>query len=210
MKYRVFIPGSPDTFKNYAAAIQAAGAEPCFHCSAEECHALLLPGGEDIEPWRYGQPVCGSVDMKPERDAMEFSVLERFFPLQRPILGICRGLQLINVFLGGTLVQDLPGHRQSGGFDRLHRSHSTPSLLTSLYEQGTILNSAHHQAIDRLGSGLTAVQWTPDGVIEAVVHKDLPIYALQWHPERMRGPFAKPGTADGDLVFQAFLSLCKS
>lgn len=95
---------------------------------------------------------------------------------------------MINVLLGGTLHQDIPGHRQSGNDELRHGSRTVDPLLLSLYGERFVVNSTHHQAIDRLGEGLRAVQWADDGTVEAVRHETLPIFAVQWHPERHHEP----------------------
>ena len=83
---------------------------------------------------------------------------------------------------------------------------TAPSPLRELYGQDVVVNSAHHQAADRLGSGLRAVQWAPDGVVEAAVHETLPAWGVQWHPERLSGPFALPGAAEGTPLIAAWLA----
>ena len=169
----VFIWGVPEQYGNYRRAVAAAGGRTriCRDLSeAGGCDALLLPGGGDMEPRRYGQANTASRDLEPERDEAELLLLERFTAAGRPVLGICRGMQVLNVFFGGTLLQDLPGHSQAAGRDRLHRVRTAPSPLRELYGQDVVVNSAHHQAADRLGSGFRAVQWAPDGVVEAAVH----------------------------------------
>lgn len=181
----IYLWGNPERFANYRRAIEAAGGTACFHADAEECDALLLAGGGDLEPWRYGQVNTASRDLDPERDAAELALLETFVAAGKPVLGICRGLQTINVFFGGTLVQDLPGHSAVEGIDRLHRVTTAPSVLQELFGEQCIVNSSHHQAVDRPGRGMQAVQWAPDGTVEAMVHERLPIWAVQWHPERL-------------------------
>ena len=96
--------------------------------------------------------------------------MQQFAVLRRPILGICRGLQTINVYFGGSLLQDIPGHSTVGDIDRLHRVRTVPSLLRELYGEEGIVNSAHHQAAGRLGAGLRVIQWAPDGTVEALQH----------------------------------------
>ena len=182
---RVYIWGEAARFQNYQRAIIASGGEVQFGGSIEGCDALLLPGGGDVEPWRYGQKNIASYHFEPERDAAELELLNQFTTLRKPVLGICRGIQTINVFFGGTLVQDICGHDASGWIDRYHTVRTVPSLLRNVCGDKTIVNSAHHQAIDRLGMGLEVVQWTADGTIEAVRHKVWPLWGLQWHPERM-------------------------
>lgn len=198
----VYIWGSPERYKNYRRAVEAAGGQVRFGGRIDGCGALLLPGGGDMEPWRYGQANTGSRCLEPERDAAELLLLERFTTLGRPVLGICRGLQTINVFFGGTLIQDLSGHSSVDGIDRLHRVRAAPSPLRDLYGERCVVNSAHHQAADRLGSGLCAVQWASDGTVEALCHKSLPVWGVQWHPERTGG------VLDGGKLFEAFLPLC--
>ncbi len=204
----IFILGESGKYPRYEAAIRMAGgevlAETCWK-DAGRCDALLLPGGGDLEPWRYGEANTASRNLDPVRDQQEYLLMQQFAVLRRPILGICRGLQTINVYFGGSLLQDIPGHSTVGDIDRLHRVRTVPSLLRELYGEEGIVNSAHHQAAGRLGAGLRVIQWAPDGTVEALQHTALPVWAVQWHPERLApGP---EGTADGGQLFQAFLQL---
>lgn len=105
MSLKVCIPGDAGTYRNYRAAVQKAGGIPCFHTSPEVCDCLLLPGGGDLEPWRYRQANTASRNLEPDRDALEWSLLAHFLSRKKPILGVCRGMQVINVFFGGNLVQ---------------------------------------------------------------------------------------------------------
>lgn len=202
MKKTVYIWGEPESFANYRRAVEAAGGRAFFgggiHGRAA-CDALILPGGGDLEPWRYGQKNTASRNLEPERDEAELQLLEKYTAAGKPVLGICRGLQTINVFFGGTLAQDIPGHSAINGADRVHPVRAVPSPLPPLC--GGEVNSAHHQAADRLGSGLQAVQWGMDGVVEALCHQRLPVWAVQWHPERLAVSDA------GRQLFKAFLAL---
>ena len=210
MRTVIFLWGQPGQYCNYARALESAGAAVRISQSpadAAGCAALLLPGGGDLEPWRYGQVNSASRGLEPERDAAELLLLEQFTVEKKPVLGICRGLQTINVFFGGTLIQDLPGHGQAAGRDRLHRVRTASSPLLNLWGTTSVVNSAHHQAIDRLGQGLRAVQWTADGTVEAVIHQALPVWGVQWHPERLTGSLALPGAAEGGRLFAAWLTL---
>jgi len=206
MGTKIFLAGEADKFGNYVRAIEAAGGIPVASVDpgeAESCAGLLLPGGGDIEPWRYGRKNTASCELEPERDARELAVLQRFAAFEKPVLGVCRGLQLINVFFGGTLCQDFPGHSRYNGIDRLHAVRAVPSPIFEVCGERCVVNSSHHQRIDRVGEGLRAVQWAPDGTVEAVCHETLPIWAVQWHPERLGGK-------TGETLFRAFLAACES
>ena len=197
---RVYILGNAERYRNYRHAVETAGGLVQFGGEPQNCDALLLPGGGDIEPWRYGQENTASRNLEPERDAREMELLEQFIARKRPVLGICKGFQIINVFFGGTLIQDFPGHHAVAGVDRYHRVRSVSAELTYACGEGCIVNSAHHQIVDRIGKGLRVLQWAPDGVVEAFSHKDMPVWGMQWHPERLKGEV-------GNSVFRAFLKL---
>jgi gamma-glutamyl-gamma-aminobutyrate hydrolase PuuD len=154
---------------------------------------LLLVGGGDLDPVRYGAvPHPRNTPVNVARDDAELALLEEALAQRLPILGICRGLQLLNVALGGTLHQHVPdvvGHeRHSGGgsvFSR-HEVHLRPRCVLARSLNRTTLDvpSLHHQAIDRLGTGLTACAWSDDGLIEAAELQDHPFtVGVQWHPE---------------------------
>lgn len=205
MRKTVYIWGGAERFANYRRAVESAGGRAVFgrdsRGQGQAWDALLLPGGGDMEPWRYGQENTASRGLEPERDRAELELLAEFTAAGKPVLGVCRGLQTVNVFFGGTLVQDIPGHSAVDGMDRLHRVRTVPSPLRTLCGAASLVNSAHHQAADRLGSGLRAVQWAEDGVVEALCHRNLPVWAVQWHPERLEASGA------GRRLFGAFLEL---
>lgn len=206
MSCAIFIFGQEDKYLNYRKALELAGGQAVFGATAETaaaCDGLLLPGGGDLEPWRYGQPNTASRGLEPERDAAELALLEQFTAAKKPVLGICRGLQTVNVFFGGTLVQDLPGHSAVDGADSLHAVRTAASFLSGTCGERAVVNSAHHQATDRLGQGLEAVQWAEDGVVEALAHRMLPVWGVQWHPERLAGSDL------GRRLFAAFLDRCR-
>lgn len=212
MERPLFIWCRSGSYANYMEAVQSAGGHVRVSehpADAVGCGGLLLPGGGDLEPWRYGQENLASRSLEPERDQAELELLDWFLAERKPVLGICRGMQTINVFFGGTLIQDLPGHSAVSEIDRLHAVRTAPSVLWALYVEQVIVNSAHHQAVGRLGAGLEAVQWAPDGIVEALVHRSLPVWAVQWHPERLRSTRHKAGAADGDRIFRSFLETCR-
>ena len=183
--------------------------------------ALLLPGGGDITPAFFGQKNHGSRNIDVELDIIQLQALDIFYKLKRPVLGICKGMQIINVYFGGTILQDIeeaPRHAWVDG-DQLHStSVQEGSFLEKLYGRRMVTNSAHHQAIDRLGRELRVIQKADDGVTEGIVHDRLPILGVQWHPERLffsqgycppaHSPSDEP--ADGRILFSYFLSLCPS
>ena len=176
----------PANFENYRLALTSLGALLTEDPAAAD--ALLLPGGGDVDPRRYGQEIDGSENIDPDRDARELALIDAFRGAGKPILGICRGHQLINVAFGGTLHQHIEGHSRIDGRDRIHASRTLDPLLTRLYGERFPVNSAHHQSVDRLAPGFEAVQWADDGTVEAMRHRTLPIFSVQWHPERLREP----------------------
>ncbi len=163
----------------------------------EQCSGLVLSGGGDIDPLLYNRPDelprVSEVDKR--RDAFELRVIETALRGSIPVLGICRGTQLFNVFQGGTLVPDIeaaghPSHRGDEG-DRRHGVEIVPgsTLHAACGVASGEVNSSHHQAIERVGRGLRVAARSMDGIIEAVEWEDarsqVPVQLVQWHPERM-------------------------
>ena len=136
-----------------------------------------------------------AADRVPLRDAFEIALLDAAVNSGLPVLGICRGPQLINIAAGGTLHQHLPEHAATDG-----PPDATPhtvitvegSQLREMYGPEVAVNSLHHQAVDQLGDGYIATAHSPDGIIEGIEHAELPILAVQWHPELMTGALADP------------------
>ncbi|MCM1496814.1 MAG: gamma-glutamyl-gamma-aminobutyrate hydrolase family protein [Bacteroides sp.] len=194
MGSKILIAGKPDQIQNYVQAFQRFGVESIsiFQCSWKEALALpglVLPGGGDISPSLMKQENQGSVQIDETLDRLQFKILEEFCKARKPILGICKGLQVINVYFGGTIVQQLPTahmHEYRNG-DQNHMTIALQdSVLERLYGLRFPVNSAHHQGIGVLGNGLEAIQFAKDQVIEGIIHKKLPILGVQWHPERMQ------------------------
>ncbi len=175
-----------------AAAIDAEYCTPSRDLEMERFRGLVLTGGTDVDPALYGQTRAPETDAPDnERDRSELRLLEQAAKRDLPVFAICRGLQILNVFFGGTLQQHLPetaGHRCRPA-DKGQPVHSVSiepdSLLAAGCECRTLdVNSRHHQAVDRLGSGLRVTAKAPDGVIEAIEPVDkLVVLAVQWHPE---------------------------
>lgn len=184
---------------------------------AQELDGLVLQGGTDISPQTYGEkPLRPEWAGDPERDRYELELLKRFSDLKKPILGVCRGQQLINVALGGTLYQDtatqMPGalpHHDASIYDENYHliEFTTDSRIGALYPGITRakVNTLHHQAIDRLGAGLQAeAHCVEDNVIEAIGFKG-PQYlvGVQWHPEFLHG--RGDGVLDAGPILHEFL-----
>lgn len=204
MRPRIYICGDEKTYFHYARAVLRVGGIASF-TAADTCDGLLLPGGGDIDPHRYGQENTASRNVDSALDAREFALLDRFLAAGKPILGVCRGMQLLNVYFGGTLVQDCRGHEAIDGADRLHRVENTSGLFRRLFGKNCIVNSAHHQIVARVGSGLTVGQRASGGVVEALCHKALPVWGVQWHPERLPRKSGEIPLADGLALYRAFL-----
>ena len=215
---RIAIPTNrPQAVSNYLHALTMTGAqgEAGREFSPDQYDGLLLPGGCDVTPARYGKEPIPQEITDDDQDALQFDVLARFLGAEKPVLGICRGHQLLNVAFGGTLIQDLPGaekHRSLlSGEDNVHPVRAErDSFLYRIYGSGFRVNSSHHQGIDLPGKGLRAVLHTEDGVTEAVEHDSLPVWGVQWHPERMCFLHQRDDTVDGSLIFRFFLEQCRA
>ncbi|MGW8484514.1 gamma-glutamyl-gamma-aminobutyrate hydrolase family protein [Microbacterium sp. NPDC055903] len=159
--------------------------------AARASDLIILMGGEDVDPRLYGDKVDypGSGHHEPRTDSTHIAVVLEALQQRKPVLGICRGLQLINVALGGTLVQHLPtvnNHRGPSAADAFARMRVRLEPGTGLepdVNEALPVMCTHHQAIDALGSGLVVAARAADGVIEAAVHETAPITGVQWHPE---------------------------
>src|SRR3990167_4975328 len=163
---------------------------------------VLIPGGSDIDPSHYGELNSYSRPYSPERDALEFALVEQTLKDGKPLLGICRGHQLINVVAGGTLFQDI--ELDAGVV------HNEPSHKANLYKPSrrigqltgkkSTVNSYHHQAVHKVAPGWRIGLLSDDGIIESIEHPSLPVLSVQFHPEVLAG---------GRKYFQAFIGLQK-
>jgi len=196
-----FSPKRPDSYyEPYVRAVAGAGAEPVLVPATPALHSemtrmlqrvdgLLLPGGWDMDPALYGEPaveVLGTTDV--ELDRAEIEAVTEAMAIELPVLGICRGQQVLNVALGGTLRQHVEGHDGRGQpRDRLAhpvRVERDSELARAAGGAEVIVNSLHHQAVKELGSGLQVTATSPDGVIEGVEHGEA-VVAVQCHPEEL-------------------------
>ena len=179
-----------------------------------ECDGVLLTGGSDVEPQRYGEPPLAGITLETDgaRDALDLAVLSRADSRGWPVLGICRGLQILNVHRGGSLIQDLDsagleGHTSAGARDHLAHivTRDPHSRWLSQLPDEFRVNSRHHQAARRRGDGLRVVASAPDGVVEAIegIDTDRFLLAVQWHPEDVAG-------GAHEAVFRAFRASCES
>jgi putative glutamine amidotransferase len=183
------------------AAVRELGWQPTLIATAEqpveatltqvtEADAVVVLGGEDVDPSFYDGPASypGSGHHEPLADEAQIETIRLAARDGIPLLGICRGTQVINVAFGGTLVQHLPedgAHRRAapGSLELVPTNPVLSGDLAVILDADVPVWCGHHQAIDRLGEGLVPVAVAADGVIEAVVHEDAPITGAQWHPE---------------------------
>lgn len=159
---------------------------------AETCDGLILCGGYDIAPY-YSNANTNPQDHYYEKgvDALDFYFLDAFVKVKKPVLGICRGLQLLNVYFHGTLQNIAQAkHETTPHMHEITPSHDT--IFAQLLKEHQEVNSYHHQAIDALGTSLRIGAISQDGIVEAIVHETLPILGVQWHPEKMEQDFILP------------------
>ena len=156
---------------------------------ADALDGLLLTGGGDVDPALYGEAMNGSGEITPARDAYELALCKAMIARSKPILGICRGIQVLNVAMGGTLVQDIPSHLGiHHPYGTLHPARLDPdSFLGEKLGGDHMVNSTHHQCVKALAPGMKIVATSEDGRIpEAIQAEDgRPFYGVQWHPERL-------------------------
>lgn len=234
-KPRILIPSAyhpdqgPRVFANlaYVRALEEAGAlllitgRPHDDADIDALIAftdgLFLMGGSDMEPIHYGKNVCKHISAPdPERDHLELELLKRAHERRIPVLGICRGMQVMNVFSGGALFRDLEDehahplkHDNHDNPDRSFLAHevdvSADSLLGTIMGSGKIgVNSLHHQGVSRAGDGLRASAVAPDTLVEAIEKSDEPFWlGVQWHPEEL-------GDKAAQKLFNAFIEAARN
>lgn len=207
--------------QDYVDAVTAAGGIPVIlpytedpaklRQTADELDGFLFTGGLDVDPVRYGETKeHDSVEIDEARDRFEFAAFPFFYGTGKPILGICRGLQVLNVLRGGTLFQHIEGHRQT------EKEHEARPKTVRLEEGSTLkeltgkneiyVNSFHHQAVKDLAPGLKAEAFSEDGYVEAFKDpKHRFFYAVQFHPERY---FNAPDDDHSHKIFEIFVKSC--
>ncbi|MBR5539146.1 MAG: gamma-glutamyl-gamma-aminobutyrate hydrolase family protein [Clostridia bacterium] len=197
--------------QSYISAIEGVGAEaiveypPRYDASYD---GLVLCGGADIHPKWYNEEINGSVGIDTDMDEAEFALMDAFVKTCKPVLGICRGHQFVNVFFGGSLYQHIPEAELHTG-SKAHLVTSEPnSILRELYGTSFSVNSTHHQAVKKLGDGLRATASWGGKYIEATEHTSLPVISVQWHPEGMCFDRKRDDTVDGAKIFEYFVNMC--
>lgn len=185
--------------ENVITYFQDAGCYACIISPKEDYSIvdrfdfIVIPGGPDVNPKLYGQPVHPETHFEKDgiRDQFEKKIIERAMEVGKPIFAICRGLQLVNVVLGGTLHQHLPewssevSHRSPEGPAAYIHKVKTDGWLKAVVGEEIEVNTWHHQGIDALAPSLTPLAWSEEGLVEAFESKqDCPsIFGVQWHPE---------------------------
>jgi putative glutamine amidotransferase len=198
---------------DYVAALRKAGADPVIVLPEPreglslrmiDLDGILIPGGWDVHPKHYDEEVDGSEGMDDTIDALDMDLVQLAHDQGIPVFGICRGLQVINIALGGTLFQDIPvmipnthNHSQGEHAVFIHPA----SKLSAFMPKEITVNSFHHQAIKRLSPLLTVAALSDDGIIEAIEGDG--VMAVQWHPERRIEDEIQFG------LFQRFVEMCR-
>jgi len=176
---------------------------------------LVMSGGGDVEPRRYGQEPHGKTRRtNSDRDEFEVALIRAAQERKMPVLAICRGVQVVNVAFGGNLIQDIPSMIGSKDHDVIgHAVYDGHQMVTiaadskiakATGETEMLVNSIHHQAIDRLAEGFRAVAWASDGVIEGIEHADVDweLLGVQWHPEFLEDNFDEPSQRLFDVLVE--------
>jgi putative glutamine amidotransferase len=202
----------PGLAERYLDAIERAGGRAVFVGSdgdvkalAEEYDGFLIPGGSDIDPACYGEEIV--FPFTPEsagRINFEISLLHEIMGLDKPLLGICYGMQLINVYCRGSLYQDIASQKP-GALNHREGVHFISITENPFIGEGRAeTNTSHHQAVKVAGIGITPFAYASDGVIEAFyAERRLFVLGIQWHPERMNVPLT-------ELIFKKFIGACRA
>lgn len=221
MALNILLSAGSGGAENYENALRELGAIPtALYCPPADpsFEGLILCGGSDVSPDRFGEENHGSLGIDLARDEAEFALIQAYLAAKKPIFGICRGHQILNIAFGGTLVQDLPatGHtlhtpEPPEKKDKIHSVRvAEGSFYQKMYGTAFSVNSAHHQGLGELGAGFRPELWAEDGTIEAMEHETFPIFCVQFHPERMSFSNRRSDTINGAPIFERFLRLCQT
>ncbi|MBV9323354.1 MAG: gamma-glutamyl-gamma-aminobutyrate hydrolase family protein [Chloroflexi bacterium] len=201
----------------YVRAVELAGGAPilvpplgpeALLAVLERLDGIVFPGGPDVDPRAYGEAAHPATDVNAGLDAVELPAAHWAVHSDIPVLGICRGQQLVNVALGGTLRQHIEHHTQQASRHELShqlRVQSGSRLADVLGATTLEVNSFHHQSVDRLGVGLQAVAWSPDGVVEGLESADRWLVCVQFHPEDL-----VESHAPSQRLLEAFVAACRA
>lgn len=163
------------------------------------CDGFIIPGGDDIDPAYFNEENNGlSKEINPEVDTADKIIVEYAKENKIPLLGICRGIQVINVFLGGSIYQDIGNDHKHIISD--HKVITYPNHLLR-FRKTIAVNSYHHQAINKLAPEISVIARHVDGTIEAIIHNQLPMFGVQWHPELL------PDSEETEIIFSTFRNL---
>jgi putative glutamine amidotransferase len=202
----------------YAAEVRAAGgvamllppdAPEAAEVALDGVHGLVLAGGADVDPARYGAPRDPATGpARPDRDDWELALTRAALARDLPLLAVCRGMQVLNIATGGDLRQHLPDDVGTnvhcptvGVHGRHHVNFAEGSVVARVFAGATEVATYHHQGVDRLGQGLVATGWADDGVVEALeLTSSAWVVGVQWHPEAFAG----------EPLFAAFVAACRA
>lgn len=187
--------------KKFSVALLPLTTETSLSTISTLCEGLIVPGSAiNVDPSYYGE-----TPFSPQQPVDEYvfdrKVMEVFYKRRKPILGVCGGMQALNVFLGGTLKRDIPNHRRV----EHEVTVTSGSFLEKVYGKSTLkVNSFHSQAVDKVAPSLKVAARASDGIIEAIQSMEGSIYGVQWHPET---DFSQ-GKEEGTKIFEYFLAQC--
>lgn len=204
-----------DDYKDYCETLEQLGAKPFISLDSGDfdgADVLVLPGsGQDMNPKLWGEEDQCSNDINDELDALQWNLMDRAIASGKPVLGICRGMQFINVYFGGTLIQDLPcskSHEMTKPEHYHDVIHLPGTFMKDLFGEVSEVNTRHHQGVGRVGEGLDVVSLWNDGedsVAEAISSEEYRVLGLQWHPERMFLYGDQGHKEDAEKLFRYFL-----
>ena len=204
--------------KAYSAAIANAGGIPwvtsefCAEELAEMCDGLLLAGGADVDPALFGEEILNdTIGMDKLRDEFEYKLIPEFLKRNKPILCICRGLQILNIYMGGNVYQDLVEQMGLVHMNTKIRHlvfNEEGSLMHKFFGDTVKVNSTHHQAVCKVAEGFRVTSRSAEGLVEAMEHETLPIIAFQFHPERLSYAANDGRTPDFAPVFEHYINMC--